>query len=163
MSLRTKLLIELLVKMSKNTRSHDRTNENLLDCNISWELIDDYGILGYIINVNTTEDKISAVFVNKCIEELRNMLASIIENLSDEEFHNQISEIIANKNPNDGSMKDEADRNWAEIVNGKYLFDRHQKENEILATINRLELLKFYRENSGLNERKLSVQFIGCG
>lgn len=162
-SLRTRLLIELLLEMSWHSRPHDRTNENLLYCDILWELSDDCGILGYNIRVNTTEDSISAVYVDICIDELRNELEAVIERLSDEQFQIHISGIIANRIPNDGALKHEADRNWLEILDGEYLFDRYLRENEILAAISRSELLAFYRDSSGSNERKLSVQFIGCG
>lgn len=44
-------------------------------------------------------------------------------------------------------------------MNGEYLFDRSKLEREILST--QSELLQFYHENSGVNERKLAIQFIG--
>lgn len=162
-SLRTKLLIELLVEFSRNSRLYDRINENVRYCDISWEVCDDFDTLGYYISANTTEDNISAIFVNECIEKLRSELVSVIENLSDDEFKNSISSMIANNLPNDDALKDEVDRNWTEILSGKYFFDRYHRENEIVATISRAELLKFCHDSRKTNERKLCVQLIGHG
>lgn len=63
----------------------------------------------------------------------------------------------------DHNVANETDRNWTEILNGDYLFDRHFQEMEILSTISQSELLQFYRDHSGPNERKLLVQCIGHG
>lgn len=156
---RTKSLIELLLQISGDRRLYDELNEKVSDCDFSWELNDDYGILGYSIMVSTTEDNISAI----CVEELRTELVALIENLSDEEFHNLILGRMVNTDPDSGVLKDEVDRHWPEILNEKYVFDRHHRENEVLATLNRSDLLEFCRAHSGANERKLSILFIGCG
>lgn len=155
---RVKVLTELLMDICKDSLQE---KEELMVRHFSRELTEDCGILGYFIMGDSIEERYSAADAKKCIDELHEELGSTIENMSADQFQKHIASVIEEKIPNDGQLMFEALRNWFEIVNGEYRFDRHQKENEILRTISQSELLEFHCEHSGANERKLSIQCIG--
>lgn len=137
-----------------------RTKEQLA-YDVSGSLRDSNGILAYTINVNSQENKFSVDHVDQRIERFREELVGIIERLSDEDFAQFKDSLAKAKLTMDNTLEDEIKRNWAEITTGEYIFDRAQREVEVLGSITKEEVLSFWRKYSGANERKLSIQVIG--
>lgn len=160
---RTQVLIDLLGMITYEPLFNTlRTNEQLA-YSVSFHKHSLYRIMGYSIKVHSQENKFSAEFVDERIEHFRQNLLSIIETMSETDFQAIKLSIVKAKLSDDDKLKEEMLRNWYEIENSYYRFDRLEKEVETLATITKDQLLEFYRTYYGDNERKLSVQIIGNG
>lgn len=122
---------------------------------------DNYGILGYSITVNSQEPKFTVDHVDERIENFRRELTGIIEAMPESDFDEIKASLAKIKLTEDNKLKDEVQRNWAEITSDEYEFDRTQKEVQYLCTITKEQLLEFHRTHYGNGERKLSVQIIG--
>lgn len=157
-SLRSKLLSELLAEIFGKSIAR---SPKLKCCLISLEPIEDCGILGWNILARTVEADNTAEAVDEGIKKLRMDLVWEIENMPIEEFQKVVSSVVKEKTPNDSVLVHEVERNWSEILNGEYLFDRFNLERVMLSTVTQSELLQFYREHSGEHKRKLAIQFIG--
>ncbi|KAH8302076.1 hypothetical protein KR044_002520, partial [Drosophila immigrans] len=120
-----------------------------------------FGIMAYMLIINTQETKFSADYVDKRLEAFRLRVPVIIAQLTDQEFEQMREAIINNKKLGDHGLFDEAMRNWGEIVSLDYVFNRSEIQVQILSTVTRQEILEFLDNNEQRNLRKLSVQVIG--
>src|SRR5688500_15951125 len=90
----------------------------------------------------------------------------MIKGLSAEEVNTVREALIKERQCVDLSMEDEQRRNWKEIVEFQYLFDRTQREAEFLKT---LDLDRFRQRclevlpTDGAARKKLSVQVVNYG
>lgn len=57
-------------------------------------------------------------------------------------------------------MESENNRHWFEITSSEYIFDRLDKEAEMIGKLTKQEVLDFYKKIM-LNTPKLSIQVIG--
>lgn len=161
-SLRSQVLIKLFLKIAANLlETNIESKRKLTDPYFSWNSFDDYGILGYSIAINSRADEDRPNDIAEFNDEWNFKMIPLIENLSAERFDKIVSSTKNEKMTADHSMEDETDRNWLEILNGDYLFDRHYREMEILSTISQSEFLRFSRDHLGTNERRLHIQCIG--
>lgn len=160
-SYRTHVLIDLLGMIAQEPLFDTLRNKEQLAYDVSFDLRDNFGILGYSITVNSQEPKFTVDHVDERIENFRNELASIIETMPDDDFNAIKASLAKIKLNEDNKLSEEVQRNWAEITTDEYEFDRPHKEVECLSTITKEQLLEFYRTYYGDNERKLSVQVIG--
>lgn len=154
-SVRARPLIALLLRLS----NHIEATEKLPNSSCSWKLCEDGGILGYSITICSREDEKRADLVAECFEEWHKKMILLIASVPAELFQHCVECLTYDRIAH--TMTNEVDRNWLEIVSGEYMFDRHQQEIEVLSTISPSELLQFYRDHSGANECKLSIQCIG--
>lgn len=136
-------------------------NKEQLGYDVSCSLRDNYGILGYSIDIHSQENKFTSDHVDERIENFRNELLKIIEKMSIAEFEEYKATLAKIKLTEDSKLNEEVVRNWAEVTTGEYAFDRHHKEVEALVNITHAEFLQFYRDNYGVNDRKFSTQVIG--
>ncbi|KAM8710478.1 hypothetical protein ACLKA7_017146 [Drosophila subpalustris] len=120
-----------------------------------------YGIMGYILVINTQETKFKADYVDKRLEAYRLRVPSIIEDMNEQEFNEMRETIINNKRLGDHSLFDEMMRNWSEIASMDYVFNRNELQIQMLADVSKQSILDFLQRNERHNLRKLSVQVIG--
>lgn len=160
-SFRTNALIDLLMMIAEEPLFDILRNKEQLGYDVSCNLRDNYGILGYSIDIHSQENKFSVDHVDERIENFRNELLAIIEKMPIAEFEEYKATLAKIKLTVDSKLSEEIVRNWAEVTTGDYAFDRHHREVEALVTISHAEFLQFYRDNYGANERKLSTQVIG--
>lgn len=160
-SYRTHVLIDLLSMVAHEPLFDTLRNKEQLAYDVSFDLRDNYGILGYSITVNSQEPKFSVDHVDDRIEHFRRELSTTIETMPDDDFEAIKASLAKIKLNADNKLSEEVQRNWAEITTDEYEFDRPHKEVEYLSTITKQQLLDFYRAYSGEAERKLSVQVIG--
>lgn len=158
---KTHVLIDLLVWIAQEPLFDTLRNKEQLAYDVSFDLRDNYGILGYSITVNSQEPKFSVDHVDERIENFRRELIKIIENMPEDDFEAIKASLSKIKLNEDNKLSEEVQRNWAEITTDEYEFDRPHKEVEHLSTITKEQLLEFYRSHYGNVERKLSVQIIG--
>ena len=87
-----------------------------------------------------------------------------LETLSDEEFNLAIMTLIKKKCQADVKLSDEFYRNWSEITTREYIFDRRQREIQMLKECDKNEMIMFVSKllsKSNECRRKLSVQVVG--
>lgn len=83
-----------------------------------------------------------------------------MEDLSDEEFEANKISLIKLKKLDDVEMESENNRHWFEITSSEYIFDRLDKEAEMIGKLTKQEVQDFYK-NVMLKSPKLSIQVIG--
>ncbi|KAH8395965.1 hypothetical protein KR222_000349, partial [Zaprionus bogoriensis] len=120
-----------------------------------------YGITGYSIVVNSQETKATASHVEKRIEVFRNNMLQILEDMSQEDYDHTRDSLIKLKQVADMALSTEVSRNWNEIINEEYMFDRRRQQIEVLRTLTKREILAFLLDNEITNMRKVSIQIIG--
>lgn len=161
-STRTKLIAEFLTEINRNPRFDEQSKTLLENHYFSWEVLEDCGILGYAISILTPEEETPIDVVGKLIEEVRNAMLSLIENLSAEEFQEILSTLKQlYEIQMDNDLMEEMSRNVKEIRNGEYLFDHHKQMLEIISSINQSEVTQFFREHRNAEERVISIKVIG--
>jgi len=120
-----------------------------------------YGIAGYSIVVNSQETNTTASHVDKRIEHFRNSMMQMIEDMAEEEYDHIKDSLIKLKLVADMALSTEVTRNWTEIINEEYMFDRRRQQIEVLRTLDKGEIVSFLLHNELDNLRKVSVQVIG--
>ena len=87
-----------------------------------------------------------------------------LEVLSDEEFKKTIMTLVKEKCKADVTLSHEFYRNWIEIEDKEYIFDRKQREIQFLKECDKNEMIQFVSKlitNSNDCRRKLSIQVVG--
>uniref|UniRef100_A0AAX7VDY4 Nardilysin convertase n=1 Tax=Astatotilapia calliptera TaxID=8154 RepID=A0AAX7VDY4_ASTCA len=121
------------------------------------------GVLGFSVTVETQATKFSSEFVEAKIEEFLVSFGECLSGLSDEAFGTQVTALIKLKECEDAHLGEEVDRNWFEVVTQQYVFDRLNKEIEVLKTFTQQELVSWFLEHRNNSSRKLSVHVVGFG
>ncbi|KAK7078176.1 Nrd1 complex RNA-binding subunit [Halocaridina rubra] len=125
-----------------------------------------FGILGLSITVNSQANKFSICHVNEKIETFLSQFVSTVENMSEEEMSSLRETLISMKQTVDLTLGQEVSRNWSEIVDGEYVFDRRKKQIDIIKEITKQEtlnhLMSVLSSKDNQRYRKLSVQIIGA-
>ncbi|XP_037553696.1 nardilysin b [Nematolebias whitei] len=120
------------------------------------------GVLGFSVTVGTQATKFSSEFVEAKIEEFLLSFGSRLSVLSDECFRAQVMALIKLKDCEDTHLGEEVDRNWFEVVTRQYVFDRLNREIEVLKVFTREDLVSWFWQHRG-SSRKLSVHVVGFG
>uniref|UniRef100_A0A3Q2WKC3 Nardilysin convertase n=1 Tax=Haplochromis burtoni TaxID=8153 RepID=A0A3Q2WKC3_HAPBU len=107
--------------------------------------------------------KLREHFVEAKIEEFLVSFGECLSGLSDEAFGTQVTALIKLKECEDAHLGEEVDRNWFEVVTQQYVFDRLNKEIEVLKTFTQQELVSWFLEHRNNSSRKLSVHVVGFG
>ncbi|MEQ2227375.1 hypothetical protein ILYODFUR_037088, partial [Ilyodon furcidens] len=100
---------------------------------------------------------LSSEFVEQKIEEFLVTFGERLSSLSEETFRNQVTALIKLKECEDAHLGEEVDRNWFEVVTQQYVFDRLNREIEVLKVFTQEELISWFLEHRGSSSRKLSV------
>ncbi|KAH8409061.1 hypothetical protein KR009_006071, partial [Drosophila setifemur] len=120
-----------------------------------------YGIAGYSIMVNSQETKTTAGYVEGRIEVFRTKMLQILRQIPQDEYEHTRDSLINLKLVADMALDTEVARNWEEIINEDYQFDRRRRQIEVLRTLRKSEIIDFLLDVDTNNLRKLSVQVIG--
>nr|CAD7575760.1 unnamed protein product [Timema californicum] len=140
-----------------------RTKEQL-GYSVSCELRDTFGILGFTISVNSQANKHSADYIDERIEEFLKTFSKFVETLPSEDLKEVRNSLIKLKESADLYLREEVTRNWHEIINQEYVFDRRTKEIKFLQEITLKELQTWLEDHlSNGNQtkfRKLSIQLL---
>ncbi|XP_031638507.1 nardilysin-like [Contarinia nasturtii] len=158
---RTQVMIDLLAQIASEPLFDTLRTKEQLSYDVTFNLKNDNGILGYSITVFSQESKFSVDYVDERIEHFRTELITIIETIPNDDFDAIKASLSKTKMSQDNELNEEVRRNWYEITSAEYVFDRRHKEVEHLSTITKSQLLEFYRTYHDNEERKLSVQVIG--
>ena len=120
-------------------------------------------ILGFDIYVSSQEDKNSCDKVSAKIENFMNEVANkVIEELTDEDFENFKHARVSVLHSDDLDIDNEIYRNWNEIVNNDFMFNRVEVVSDVTKTLTKLELQEFFKSfTQPENMRRLNVQISG--
>ncbi|XP_068246780.1 nardilysin-like [Palaemon carinicauda] len=124
-----------------------------------------FGILGLSLTVNTQANKFSVCHVDERIETFLTHFITTVENMSEEEMSTMKETLVSMKQTVDITLGEEVSRNWCEIVDGEYVFNRRKLQVELINQITRestvSQLQKMLASKDNPSYRKLSVQVIG--
>jgi len=139
-----------------------RTQEQL-GYDISCNLRNIYGILGYSITIYIQANKYTTEHVDQRIEEFFKSFMKILQDISEEDFNNAKDSLMRLKQCVDIDLEEEFDRNWAEIMKWQYMFDRLEREIVAIKDIKINEVKEWIMKHTpnGNNCRKLSVHVVG--
>lgn len=141
-------------------RSHEQ-----LGYGVACTLRQNCGVLGITITVEYQENKNSAELIDSKIDEFLTNFVDILKKTSDKDFLSAKHSIVSLKLITDSDLEKEVDRNWGEVRNGEYVFDRNKLEAFEIEKLSKQEIIKFYNKVflSPNETRKLSVQVKGDG
>ncbi|XP_070070806.1 nardilysin isoform X2 [Drosophila takahashii] len=120
-----------------------------------------YGVMAFVITINTQETKHKAEYVERRIEAFRSRMSELVSQMSNEEFKNIQETLISGKRLGDTSLDEEVMRNWSEIVTKEYFFNRVEMQIQTLNNLTKDDVLNFLNDYDRNNLRKLSVQVVG--
>ena len=81
-----------------------------------------------------------------------------------DEFNSTVKTLIKERSQADIRLQDEFSRNWEEIINQEYLFDRREQEIKLLQSCDKSDMIEFmtnFLSKESGNYRKLSIQVVG--
>ena len=157
----TECLLELLVKVMREPLfNYIRTKEQLA-YSVACVMKKDCDILGLEIIVETQEKRNPSKVIDLKIEIFLIDFAATLRELEEEDFETIKRSIIAQKLSTDTELECEVNRNWSEIRESKYQFERNDIEARQLELIRKDDLVVFYDHHlSTENVRKLSMQIV---
>ena len=121
------------------------------------------GVAGLMIHVSSQERKHSYSEVCQKIEFFMKEIASkFMDNLSDQEFENFKDSRLNFLSSEDLELDPEVKRNWKEIKNFDFLFDRLELAIKVTRSLRKSDLQDFYKSiTQPENMRRLSIQVVG--
>ena len=141
-----------------------RTREQL-GYDVSALTRDTFGILGFSITVVSQYDRFSVDHVDSRIEAFLQTFMKELKRLKSPDFDEVLQSQIKLKQCTDLHLKEEVDRNWEEILNQEYIFDRKSREVDVLKDLKPSIIYKWFNAHVACgnksNFRKLSVQVEG--
>ncbi|KAK2589280.1 hypothetical protein KPH14_007833 [Odynerus spinipes] len=162
-SIKLTVIIELLLMIMEEPLFNQLRTQEQLGYDVSCLMRDTFGILGYSITVHTQADKHSTEHVDSRIETFLKTFNKLLGETSEKELESMKEALTKTKQCADIHLKEEVDRNWAEITNRNYTFDRLEKEIIDIDSITIEELRNWMAAHTinGDNLRKLSVHIVG--
>ncbi|XP_069175846.1 nardilysin-like [Procambarus clarkii] len=125
-----------------------------------------FGILGLSVTVNTQANKFSVSHIDERIEAFLQEFMDTLSNMKQDELAELKETLTSMKQTIDLTLREEVDRNWSEIVNEEYVFNRLKRQIELIPNITHksvMECIKHissHKDNPGY--KKLSVQVVGA-
>ncbi|CAH8339714.1 unnamed protein product [Eruca vesicaria subsp. sativa] len=122
-----------------------------------------YRVYGFFFCVQSSE--YGPVHLLGRIENFIKDIETLLEQLDEESFEDYRSGMIATLLEKDPSLLSETDELWSQIVDKRYMFDYSQKEAEELRSIEKNDVIKWYKtyfRESSPKCRRLVVRVWGC-
>lgn len=137
-----------------------RTKEQL-GYSVSCSSKKDDNVLGLTITVESQEKRNSSWIVDTKIESFLKGFPAILTKLKEDDFEILKQSIVAQKRSADIDLETEVNRNWNEIREGNYQFERNDIDARQLEILKKADLIIFFKDHfSPVNAKKLSVQVI---
>lgn len=123
---------------------------------------DTFGILGYSITVNAQAGKNSTYFVDSRIEAFVRQINKQLKKMSEKKLNPIKRDLIKVKRCGDVDLNEEVGRNWIEIINQDFMFDRNEREALAIEELKLTDIKKFWADHNTFgnknNFKKLTVQ-----
>ncbi|KAJ4719217.1 Insulin-degrading enzyme [Melia azedarach] len=122
-----------------------------------------YRVLGFCFCVQSS--KYNPIYLQQRVDNFISGLEELLEGLNDETFENYKNGLLAKLLEKDPSLTYESNRFWNQIIDKRYMFDQSQKEAEVLKSINKIDVINWYKtylQQSSPKCRRLAVRVWGC-
>lgn len=160
-TIETQCLLELLVKTIREPSFNILRTREQLGYSVSCGSKNDNDILGFSIIVESQEKRNSARLTDAKIENFLWEFLSILEEMDENDLEIIKRSIINQKRSIDVDLESEVTRNWNEIREKKYKFDRFEIEARQMELLNKESLIIFFKEYLlSSSRRKLSIQVL---
>lgn len=134
-NIREYCILEILMMLLEEPLFDTLRTREQLGYDVSCRLRDTYGILGFTIKVVSQRDKVTVDHVEERIKSFLVSSLQRLEGIGREEFDEAVTAIVKLKQYSDVHLKEEVSRNWAEIINDEFVFDRLEREVQNLQNI----------------------------
>lgn len=154
-------ILELIIKIMREPLFNTLRTREQLGYSVSCAMKNDEDIYGLSVVVESQEKRNSARLVDARIEKFLWDFATLLSEMCDSDFDTMKTSIINQRRSHDIDLESEVNRNWCEVREKKYNFERNEIEARQLEILNKNSLSIFFRENIlGENRRKLSIQIL---
>ncbi|KAM7259044.1 hypothetical protein ACFE04_014785 [Oxalis oulophora] len=122
-----------------------------------------YRVYGFCFCVQSA--KYGPVYLQGRVESFINDLDNLLGGLDDSSFENYKSGLIARCLEKEPSLQSETNKFWSQIVDKRYIFDFSEKEAEELKSIQKKDIIKWYKmhlQQTSPKCRRLAVRVWGC-
>ncbi|XP_076440302.1 nardilysin-like isoform X2 [Babylonia areolata] len=161
-NIRTVCLNELLMARMKEPVFNKLRTELQLGYSVFCHHVLSSGVLGFAVTVETHGHKFSMSDVENHISDFLEDFKKTMNKMSKSQFIDLVNSVITAKQVEDTQLGDETNRFWKEILERDYIFDRQEREIDILATISQSELKAWYQKYMDASHRHISFQVEGC-
>ncbi|XP_031561140.1 nardilysin-like [Actinia tenebrosa] len=154
----------LIMKMEEPCFDILRTREQL-GYSVFCACRNTFGIIGFSVTVQSQAEKFSVTHIQSRIDSFLEEFKGILETTKDKDFQSQVDSLIELKQHEDLSLADETNKNWYEVLDQTYLFDRNKREIEALRKLTKEDVIQCYKSHmkNGDKYKKLSIQIVGSG
>jgi nardilysin len=161
-SIESSCLLELLVKILREPLFNTLRTREQLGYSVSCAAKNDNDIFGLSIIAESQERRNSARLVDARIEKfLWDFFSTKLSEMCDADFETMKRSIVNQRRSLDIDLESEVSRNWCEIRERKYNFERNEIEARQLEILDKNALKIFFSEHIlGAQRRKLSVQVL---
>jgi len=160
-TIESQCLLELLVKTIREPLFNILRTREQLGYAVSCASKNDNDILGFSIIVESQEKRNSARLTDAKIEKFLWEFLSMLNEMNESDFEVVKRSIINQKRSIDNDLESEVTRNWNEIREKKYKFDRCEIEAQQMELLNKESLIIFFNEFVlSSSRRKLSIQVL---
>lgn len=154
-------LLELLVKIMREPLFNYIRTQEQLGYSVSCFSKKDENILGFTITVESQEKKNSSWTVDDKIEKFLKYFSKYLQELNENDFETIKRSIISHKRSFEVDLESEVNRNWIEIRDSKYLFERHDIEARQMELLKKDDLVVFFNDHFlSSRVRKLSIHVV---
>uniref|UniRef100_A0A6P7FSM8 Nardilysin-like n=1 Tax=Diabrotica virgifera virgifera TaxID=50390 RepID=A0A6P7FSM8_DIAVI len=124
-----------------------------------------HGILMYRLRVNSQADKYTTQYLDSRIEAFLKQSQKLVDETTVEGLEKIKEDLIKTKQVCDHNLEEEVNRNWQEITDDDYMFDRAKQEIECIKTIKLGDIKTWWSKHNHFgsqeNFRKISFQIAG--
>ena len=99
-------------------------------------------------------------FCNSRIRNFYEKMEKEIEEISDEDFNTLVKTILVEETKKDRDLEEQFDRNWKQIVLGKFKFNIKEENEEYLKKCNKEGLIKFFKKYFINEMKKLDIEYV---
>jgi len=141
-----------------------RTKEQL-GYSVRAGILNTYGTLAFYVYVNSQATKFTADHVQERIEVFLDWFVNDkLAKLTDEEYEETVATLVKTQTTADVTLSEEFNRNWGEMREREYCFDRKEKLVRLLEAAKKEQMVETMTKLLGSckeTRRKLSVQVVG--
>ncbi|GJQ75861.1 hypothetical protein Trydic_g17927 [Trypoxylus dichotomus] len=164
-TMRINVILELLMMYIEEPLFDILRTKEQLGYHVYCTVRDTFGILGYSITVNAQAGKSTTYFVDSRIEAFIKQMNKQLKKLTEKKFNQIKRDLIKIKRCGDVDLEEEVGRNWGEIVNQDFIFDREEKEAYAIEEIKVADIRRFWEDHNTVSSKKLfkklTVQVVG--
>lgn len=166
-NLKDSVYIQLLMCIIEEPLFNTLRTKEQLGYHVYPLLRDTHSVLGMSITVQTRTNKATPGHVDRRIAAfVAHVTTELLRKMPAKRFQQVKDELIQGKRCEDSHLREEITRIWDEIETAQYIFDRREKEIELIEKVKLGELRKFWTNLIGVQEngnssKLLTVQVVG--